>query len=160
MSLIDDLGNLFLVSRLERLSENLKKDANLIFKEHFKGIKYKWYGTLYVIYMKPDISIVELANELSYAHPTIIETLKEMEKENLIKSSVYKTDNRRRILALTPKGKRMILKILPVAKASEKVVADLIQSKHHLLKAIEAVEAKLKKENFFNRINKVIKQLK
>lgn len=160
MSLIDDLGSLYLASRLERLSENLKKDATLIFKEHFKGIKYKWYPTLYTIHIKSYISIVELANELSYAHPTIIETLKEMEYENLIQSSVDKTDNRRRILTLTPKGKRMILKILPITKAFEKAVTDLMQSKHHLLKSIEDVESKLKKENFFNRVNKIIKQSK
>ena|SRR5688572_1661625 len=160
MSLIDDFGSLYLASRLERLSENLKKDAILIFKEHLSDIKYKWYPPLYTIHTKSIISVVELANELSYAHPTIIETLKEMEHEKLIQSAVDKTDSRRRMLTLTPKGKRMILKILPLTKSFEKAVIDLLQSKHHLLKSIEAVESKLKKETFFDRVNRIIKQSK
>ena len=160
MSLIDDFGALYLASRLERLSETLKKDAVMIFKEHFSDIKYKWYPILYSVHTKSVISVVELANELSYAHPTIIETLKEMEEQKLIRSTVDKTDNRRRIISLTAKGKKMILRILPLTKAFEKAVIELMQSKHHLLRSIEEIESKLREEIFFDRVNKIIKKSK
>jgi DNA-binding MarR family transcriptional regulator len=160
MSLLDDLGTLYLASRLVRLSETLKKDAALIFREQLKGIKYKWYPVLYAVHTKSVIGVVELANELSYAHPTIIEVLMEMQQEKLIRSVIDKKDKRKRVLSLTGKGKRAMSKMLPVTVAFEKAATDLMRSKHHLLRSIEAVETKLKEEDFFTRVNKIINQSK
>jgi DNA-binding MarR family transcriptional regulator len=154
MSLIDDMGALYIVSRMERLSEGLKKAAQSIYKEQFKTIKYKWYPVLYAIHIKAEINVVELANELAYAHPTIIDILKEMEEQKLTRSAVNKEDGRRRALSLTPKGKKTVESILPLTRAFEKAVTELIDNKHHLLKAIEAVEIKLKEKDFISRVKK------
>lgn len=156
MSLIDDFGSLGLASQLERLSEILKKDAANIFNLHLPGIKYKWYPVIFGLYKSGSISVVELANELSYAHPSIIDILKEMEQMGLIKSVMDKSDNRKRLLSLTAKGNKLMQKILPLTEAFSIVVNELLNNDHHLLKAIAAVRAKLEDEPFVKRVNKVV----
>lgn len=156
MSLIDDFGSLYLASRLERLSEKLKKDAVHIFKQHLHGIKYKWYPVAYALYVKESVSVVELANELSYAHPTIIDILNEMQGENIVKSTMDKTDNRKRNLSLTAKGRKIVQEILPLTEAFTTAVNDLIDNEHHLLKAIQEVEEKLEEESFYKKVNKIV----
>ena len=160
MSLIDDFGSLYLASRLERLSETLKKDAVYIFKQHLNSIKYKWYPVVYTLYMKGTVNVVELANELSYAHPTVIDILNEMQAENLVKSSLDKTDNRKRQLSLTSKGNKIIQEILPLTEAFRIAVDDIIDNKNHLLKAIQEVEGKLEEETFCKRVNKILSKKK
>lgn len=156
MSLIDDFGSLYIASRLERLSEKLKKDAVHIFKQHLHGIKYKWYPVAYTLYVKGSVNVVELANELSYAHPTIIDILTEMQTEGIVKSSIDKTDNRKRNLSLTAKGNKILEEILPLTEAFTSVVNNLIDNKHHLLKAIQEVEEKLEEESFYKKVNKIL----
>jgi DNA-binding MarR family transcriptional regulator len=156
MSLIDDFGSLYLASRLERLSEKLKKDAVHIFKQHLQGIKYKWYPVAYTLYVKGSVNVVELANELSYAHPTIIDILTEMQDEGIVKSSMDKTDNRKRNLTLTAKGNKILKEILPLTEAFTEAVSDLIDNRHHLLKAIQEVEEKLEEESFYKKVNKIL----
>ena len=154
MSLIDDMGALYILSRMERLSDALKKAAQSIYKEKFSTIKYKWYPVLYAIHKKTEINVVELARELAYAHPTIIDILNEMQEQNLVSSKINKNDNRRRALSLTTKGKKVVETILPLTYAFEKAVTELIDNKHHLLKSIEAVEIKLKEKDFISRVKK------
>jgi DNA-binding MarR family transcriptional regulator len=158
MSLIDDFGSLGLASRLERLSEVLKKDAVVLFKLRLPGIKYKWYPVIYALYKRGSISVMELANELSYAHPSIIDILKEMEQMSLIKSVTDKVDNRKRLLSLTGKGNKLMEKILPLTEAFSVAVNDLLDNNHHLFKAIAEVEAKLEDESFVKRVNKVLQK--
>ena len=157
MSLINEFGSLYLASRLERLSEMLKKDASRLFKSHLPGIKYKWYPVLYALDKKKSISVVELAVELSYAHPTIIDILKEMEENNLVKSITDKKDNRKRLLSLTAKGSRMQQRIVPLTRMFTKVVNELIDNDNHLLAAISEVEERLDDESFYGRVKKLLK---
>lgn len=157
MSLIDEFGSLYLASRLERLSEQLKKDAVRIFTLYLPGVKYKWYPVLYILHKKKSISVVELASELSYAHPTIIDILKELENEKLVKSVTDRIDNRRRLLSLTAKGDRIVQQILPLTRIFKQAADELIDNTHHLLKAVEEVEEKLMQETFFQKVGKIVK---
>lgn len=156
MSLIDDFGVLGLVSRLARLSETLKQDAALINKEFFGDVKYKLYPVVFVLYKKQAVSVVELAAELSYAHPSIIQLIKELENEKLVRSTLDKKDGRKRLLSLTAKGQELAEHISRFSREFEKALNELIKNEHNLLHALEAVEQKLKKESFAKRVKKAI----
>jgi MarR family transcriptional regulator, repressor for mepA len=148
MTLIDEFGALFIASRMERLAVILRKEAVVVFGQYLSHLKYKWYPPLYVIKKKNTISVVELANELSYAHPTIIEILRELEQQKLIKSHVDKHDQRRRILSLTPKGKSVFDEMLPVIEAFEKAITAVLDKQPNLLEAIQKVESDLQQTPF------------
>jgi len=160
MNLIDDLGVLALPSRLARLSETLKRDSALVYKELYGNVKYKLYPVVFVLYQREAISVVELATELSYAHPSIIQLIKELEKEKLVKSSLDKKDGRKRLLSLTAKGRELAERLSRFSKDFEKTLNEVVRNEHHLLHALEAVEQKLKQQSFAKRVKKVIAQNK
>jgi DNA-binding MarR family transcriptional regulator len=158
MGVINDLGILAIASRLERLSENLKWDAAEIYKKHHDGIKYKWYTVLYVIYKKPGIGVVELAEELSYAHPSVIQLIREVEENKLVRSRTDKADKRKRCLELTAKGSEMIKEMLPYSAAFKRALNELTKGDHDLMQALEDFEQKLEDSSFFKRVEKELQK--
>jgi len=156
MSLIDELGIIALASRLERLSEVLKKDASRVYKENNFG-KYKWYPVLYVIEKSAPIGVGELASELSYAHPSVIQTLAELEKEKLIKSITDKSDSRKRLISLTAKGRELIVSMMPLFESFKKALIELTSTQHNLVQALKEVEENLAEKSFYNRIKMDLK---
>lgn len=157
MSLINELGIIALASRLERLSDTLKKDAAQIYQEHNLG-KYKWYPVLYVIDKSSPIGVGELATELSYAHPSIIQILKELEDEKLIRSVADKNDSRRRLVSLTTKGKNVVASVIPYMEAFRNALTGLTQTQHNLMEALKEVEGNLEEESFYLRVKKSLKE--
>jgi DNA-binding MarR family transcriptional regulator len=55
-------------------------------------------------------SVVEIANEIGYTHPSTITLLKELEKLELIQWEKDKQDERKRLFMLTSKGQELIEK--------------------------------------------------
>src|ERR1700743_2666617 len=107
MNAIDHAGILAISTRLLRLSEQLRRDGLLIYKEYGIAFEPKWFPVVYTLHVKPVLSVVEIAGEIGYTHPSTISLLKEMEKEKLIQSKKDKTDERKRLLQLTTKGKQL-----------------------------------------------------
>ncbi len=104
MNVIDESGVLAISTRLQRLADTLRKDGLLIYKATRSISSLKWFPVIYTLHFKPLLSVVELANEIGYTHPSTITLLKELEKEKIIRSKKDKTDERKRLIQLTPKG--------------------------------------------------------
>ncbi len=155
MSLINELGIIALASRLERLSDLLKKDASKVYTENRLG-KYKWYPVLYAIDRSGPVGVGELASELSYAHPSIIQILGELEQEKLIRSTGDKDDSRRRLVSLTPKGQRVLASVIPYIESFKKALMELTETENNLLKALDEVERNLGKKSFYDRVQKFL----
>jgi DNA-binding MarR family transcriptional regulator len=151
MNVIDESGLLAISTRLQRLSEQLRKDGALIYKE--KGIEFepKWFPVIYTLHHKPVLSVVELAAEIGYTHPSTISLLKELEKEKLIKSQKDKQDERKRLLQLSPKGKKLVEQMQPVWQIMISAIAELTDTRNNLMKAIEEVEDRIKEKSFLDR---------
>src|SRR6202011_3134922 len=124
------------------------KDGALIYKE--KGIEFepKWFPVIYTLHHKPVLSVVELAAEIGYTHPSTISLLKELEKEKLIKSQKDKQDERKRLLQLSPKGKKLVEQMQPVWQIMISAIAELTDTRNNLMKAIEEVEDRIKEKSF------------
>jgi DNA-binding MarR family transcriptional regulator len=151
MNVIDSAGLLALATRLQRLSDQFRKDGVQIYKAQGIDFEPKWFPVIYTLYHKPGLGVVELAAEIGYAHPSTIILLKELEKEKLIKSSKDKHDERKRLLHLTEKGQQLIGRMQPTWKAMTAATAELTDTENNLLKAIEEVEAKFEEKSFLAR---------
>ena len=55
-------------------------------------------------------SVVEIANEIGYTHPSTITLLKELEKQELIQWEKDKQDERKRLLNSLQKGRSSLKK--------------------------------------------------
>ena len=150
-NVIEASGILAIATRLQRLSDQLRKDGLLIYKANGIDFEPKWFPVIYTLHHKPLLSVVEIAAEIGYAHPSTISLLKELEKQKLIRSRKDKLDERKRLIVLTDKGKDLVLQMQPVWKKMEAALSALTDTKHNLMKAIEQADAGLRVQSFYER---------
>lgn len=152
MNIIDESGILALSTRLQRLSEQLRKDGALIYKEFGIDFEPKWFPVMLTLHHKKELSIVEIANEIGYTHPSTITLLKELEKKQLILSKKDKQDERKRLIEVTPKGEALVEQMKPVWEMIKKVLGDIADNENNLLIAINEAETKIAEQSFYQRV--------
>jgi DNA-binding MarR family transcriptional regulator len=157
MNVIDEAGILAISTRLQRLSELIRKDGLLVYKDHGIEFEPKWFPVIYTLHLKPLLGVVELAAEIGYTHPSTIALLKELEKEKLIKSKKDKADERKRLIQLTDKGLELIEQMKPVWQLMVKAITDLTNTKNNLMQAIIEVEEQLKQKSMAARAATIYK---
>jgi DNA-binding MarR family transcriptional regulator len=155
MNVIDESFELAISTRLQRLSEQIRKDGLLVYKSFGVDFEPKWFPVIYTLHLKPVLGVMELANEIGYSHPSTISLLKELEKKKLIRSGKDKTDERKRIIQLTDKGLEMVEQIKPVWKVITAAITELTQTKNNLMKAINEFETQMKQESFYQRAQRI-----
>lgn len=155
MNIIDQSGILAISTRLQRLGDQLRKDGQLIYKACGIDFEPKWFPVIYILNQKPVLSVVEIALEIGYTHPSTISLLKELEKQKLIRSRKDRTDERKRLLTLTEKGKTLIGRMEPVWNIMVEALASLTDTTNNLMKAIEEVEQQMERQSFFQRAQQV-----
>jgi len=151
MNVIDESGILAISTRLQRLADTLRKDGVLIYKANNIDFEPKWFPVIYTLHFKPVLSVVELANEIGYTHPSTISLLKELEKEKLIRSKKDKGDERKRLIVLTAKGQQLVKRMRPVWENIKAAAAELTDTQNNLMKAIDEVEQQIALQSFFAR---------
>lgn len=159
MNIIDESGILAISTRLQRLSEQLRKDGAMIYKSFGIDFEPKWFPVIFTLHHKEMLSVVEIANEIGYTHPSTISLLKELEKQKLIQSKKDKQDERRRLIILTPKGIELIEKMKPVWELVSKVLGEIADNKNNLLAAINEAEEKIAEQSFYQRALKMKKEI-
>ncbi|BFO67841.1 MarR family transcriptional regulator [Chryseobacterium sp. S0630] len=151
MNVINEAGILAISTRLHRLSEQLRKDGALIYKAFGIDFELKWFPVIFTIYKKEIASVVEIANEIGYTHPSTITLLKELEKQELIQWEKDKQDERKRLFKLTSKGNELIEKMKPVWELMAQILGDISDNKNNLLTAIDEAEEKIANQSFYQR---------
>jgi DNA-binding MarR family transcriptional regulator len=151
MNVIDESGILAISTRLQRLAEQLRKDGVLIYKANNIEFEPKWFPVIYTLHFKPVLSVVEIAAEIGYTHPSTISLLKELEKEKLIRSKKDKADERKRLIMLTTKGQELIVRMKPIWEIMKAAAAEIADTQNNLMKAITEAEEKLKQQSFLER---------
>ncbi len=151
MSFLDESGPLAIATRLLRLSEQLRRDSFLLYKEIGIDFQPKWFPVLYTLHHKPVLSVLELAAEIGYTHPSTITLLKELEKEKLVRSKKDKQDERKRLLQLSAKGEALLRQMQPVWPIIAAAATELLDTPHKLLEAVTEVEDQLRAKSFLAR---------
>ena len=159
MNVIDEIGVLAVSTRMQRLADQIRKDGLLIYKASNIDFEPKWFPDIYSLYRKSVMSVVELAAEIGYSHPSTISLLKELEKKKLIRSKKDKADERKRLLLLTEKGEELISQMQPVWKVMTEALAALTNTQNNIMKAIEEVEQKMAEQSFFQRAQSIKKAI-
>jgi len=155
MNVIDELGILAIATRLQRLSDQLRKDGVLIYKANGIDFEPKWFPVIYTLHLRSVLSVVEIANEIGYTHPSTISLLKELEKVKLIRSKKDKTDERKRLIQLTSKGQELIEHMKPVWDVMIAALTELTATQNNLLLAIAEVEEQMKRLSMFERAKRI-----
>lgn len=151
MNIIDSSGALALSTRLQRLAEQLRKDGTLFYKSYGIEFEPKWFPVIFTLSHRPLLSVIELATEIGYTHPSTISLLKELEKQKLIRSKKDKTDERKRLLELTSKGMQLVDTMQPIWKVMQQALEEIASNQDNLMRAINQAEETLKNQSFLQR---------
>lgn len=154
-NVIDSSGVLAISTRLQRLSDRLRKDGQRIYAAHGVDFEPKWFPVIYTLMHRSPMSVGELAQEIGYAHPSTISLLKELEKNKWIQSKKDKTDERKRLVQLTAKGKTILTEMEPVWRKMTVALSALTDTSNNLMKAIAEVEHNLEEQDFYSRAAQV-----
>ena len=160
MGVIDESGILAIATRLQRLAERMRKDGAQIYQAHGIDFEPKWFPVIYTLYHKKQLSVVELSAEIGYSHPSTIGLLKELEKLKVIQSTKDKTDERKRLVQLTAKGKSLTAQMKPVWQVMIAATAQLIDTQNNLMKAIEEVEQQMEIQGFYQRAKVIMAEIR
>ncbi|GEN66030.1 MULTISPECIES: MarR family winged helix-turn-helix transcriptional regulator [Chryseobacterium] len=151
MNVINEAGILAISTRLHRLSEQLRKDGAMIYKAFGIDFELKWFPVIFTIYKKETASVVEIANEIGYTHPSTITLLKELEKLKILEWKKDISDERKRLFLLTAKGIELVEKMKPVWELVAIVLSEIADNENNLLKAIDEAEEKIANQSFYQR---------
>ncbi len=153
MSYLTDLGYLALGSRLRRLNDRLAREGTQVYDTLGIHFEIRWFPVFHLLGQRGPSAVMEIADTLELTHPAIIEIADKLSDRGLLTSRKDDKDRRRRLLALTPKGKRLTEQLQPVWRAFERCGREVARGGgNDLLEAIESVEAALDRLPLHDRI--------
>lgn len=110
---IASLGFLAIGSRMRRLTDMMWRDVREIYEEYDIEFEPRWFPVFCLLSQNDAVTISEIARELGYTHPAVVQIANAMEKKQLVRSTQQDGDKRTRALTLTSHGRELLKKIQP-----------------------------------------------
>ncbi len=153
MNFIEELGTMALGSRIKNLSELLMKDVSRIYKDQGVDFEPRWFTFFQLVLQKKEVSVTEVARELNQTHPAAVQVINSLEKKQLISSKKDKKDQRKRLVRLTAKGKKLAEDLAPVWDAIQQSAIEILaESDPHLIEHIAGIENAIKQKSTYERV--------
>lgn len=153
MKTIEDMGALFLGTRLKRLSDSMYDEVDKVYIAQDINLKSRWTAVLFLLHENGDSGITQLAESMGLTHPAISQMSRKLLDIGYIENKPDKNDERRRLLGLTKSGHQLIERIIPIWEhfrvcLEERVAA----SQDNLLNAILNMEQQQDKQPLSQQI--------
>lgn len=159
MNFYESLGFLVFGSRLRRLSETFLGDVNQLYEAHQLSFDAAWFPVFYILSRKETVSIRDIADELLISHSSVSQLVSALQQKGLVRTTADPNDARRKVVAFTPKGRKLQQQIAPVWTALSQAMEALVNEGKHskvLLKAIGEMEAGLARHSLFDRVENIM----
>ncbi len=154
MNFIEELGVLAIGSRIKNLSELMMRDVSKIYSEYNVDFEPRWFTFFQLILSRKEVSLTEIATELNQTHPAVVQVINVLEKKKLIISGKDKADQRKRLVRLSKKGKKLAEDLQPLWEIVRKVSEEILnESDPGFLDRISELEKVLMKKSTYERIN-------
>ncbi|TQV75452.1 GNAT family N-acetyltransferase [Aliikangiella marina] len=161
MHSIENAGLLGLGSRFKKLSELIFKQCDDLYRARGVNLQSRCFPILQLLSTHETISVTSLAEMLGQTHPAVSQMSKKLESQGWLYHEADSSDERRRLLALTPQGYELVDKLQPVWRLQETVMNRLLEiSGYGLLENIALLERELEKQSLRERVEELEKQNK
>lgn len=161
MQSIDDIGILAWGTRLKRLYDNTMPQGKEIYQSQGLDFDPKWFSIVYALVENGEQSVTDLSNILGLAHPTIIQTLKELEKNGWVQSRKSETDGRMRLLSLSDSAKNKLPQLQKIWSQIRQATEEANQEgQSNFWQGFLDFEAAIEKRTFYDRVLEVIERQK
>jgi len=151
MTSLHDYGSLLLGSRLRKVSEALYGGVDEVYRSAGVDLPSRCFPILFLLRDHGSLGISELAQKLGQTHPAVSQMSRKLLLHRLVRESPDPKDDRRRLLALSARGRSVMQRLEPVWKAIVAAVADL-EADHPLSQHLTAIDRALETRGFAARI--------
>jgi len=114
MDYIRQLGPVVLDHRFRRMTETLLRSAEQIYEARGLPLRGRWASTYQLLYAEGPLAVGQIADRLRLTHPGVIGITDEMLAAEIVSAVRDPDDARRRVLALTTRGKRMSAELFSI----------------------------------------------
>lgn len=157
MTLVKDLGNIAFGTRLRLLTEKIMQDGFKVYELQKVDFEPRWFTMFYLLSKRSPLSISEITTELGYTQPAITQIANIMQKKGLVKVVKDKSDTRKKMLTLSPKGRALLPKLEPIWQAFNDAVDELFRTiGYDVLAIIARLEDELEKKDMLARVTEKI----
>ncbi|UAA38361.1 bifunctional helix-turn-helix transcriptional regulator/GNAT family N-acetyltransferase [Paraneptunicella aestuarii] len=141
MKTIEELGAMFLGTRLKRLSDTLYDEIDNIYSTLNINLKSRWTAVLFLLHENGDSGVTQIAEHMGLTHPAISQMSRKLLDAGYIESKADDQDERRRLLGLTDAGKQLTQQLTPIWEHMRVCLNDRIAAcQDDLLNAISNLE--------------------
>jgi DNA-binding MarR family transcriptional regulator len=149
------LGALAIASRLGRLLRRLQGDGELVYQSLGLDFKPSWFPVLRLLSTHAPLSLTEMAQMLSVAHPALLETVNELVHIGLVSSEKSHADGEHGRYALSKAGIRKCEELKPVWSAFEAVGQEVVtEGDNDFMGALGTLEHALDEHSMYERMMK------
>ncbi|HAQ19030.1 MAG TPA: hypothetical protein DCR40_07340 [Prolixibacteraceae bacterium] len=155
----EKLGQLILGSRLRKLSERLMLEMGNIYKNRNIEFEPGWFHIMYLLSENEKMSITQISDMLQVSHPSVIQVVGILEKNDIVKISLDPTDKRKRMIELSDNGTRLLMQIKPVWSKIDQMMAEFLSEgefSRNILNAITEIEKNLDARPLAERMNQLV----
>lgn len=159
MDFIKQLGEVAFGTRLRLLTERFFQDGAKLYESQNVDFEPRWFTIFYLLSTRSPLTITEITSELSYTQPAVTQIANVLIKKGLVKVVKDKSDTRKKLLALSPKGLDLLDELKPVWQGFEDAVKELFtEIGYDLIYIISKTENALDKRDMFERVSEKIKE--
>ncbi|MEL6536514.1 MAG: MarR family transcriptional regulator [Bacteroidota bacterium] len=145
------LGYLALAARFKRLSDAMIHSGRQMYKSLGWDIEPNWYLVFRLLEEKGSRTITQMAEDLGYAHPSMITMIKKMQAADYVISVPDETDGRKQWIQLTKRATDRLPEFHQLWDAGTAWTEDLLPSETGFLAMLAKLEAQLKEKDFKDR---------
>jgi DNA-binding MarR family transcriptional regulator len=146
------LGGAGLGARLRRVSELIDGDTTRAYAALGVKFEQRWFGVLNQLVINGPSTVGELAAALRITHVSVSQTRGSLEKAGIVVSKSDPMDARRRLLKLTPAGRKLVERMGPFWKTLEAVALELTAEAGELITSLDRLEDALTRQAMYERI--------
>lgn len=159
MTIIKQLEELAFGTRLKLLTERLIHDASKVYRSLDIDFEPRWFTIFYLLNTKSPLSVTEIASELEITQPAVTQLADILIKKRYIIHVKDKTDTRKRMLALSKKGKEIIPLLESVWESFRNSTKALFrETGYDVLLVLTKLENALDEKDSYSRIMENIKK--
>jgi DNA-binding MarR family transcriptional regulator len=150
---VSGLGMLVVDHRLRRIVDQLLAAQADVYVQEALPFEPRWTSTFLLLEQEGALPVTAIAKRLRLSHPAIIKITNAMNEAGLVANAVDAADDRRRLLRLTPRARRLSSRLHRIWDAVTEAQRDIFtQAGCNMSDVIDRIEGQLTRKALARRV--------
>ena len=160
MDFVSDLGPAFVAHRLRRLSDRIVDEIAEALSLQGLRVPPRSASTILLLAARGPMGPVDIARTLRFSHPLMVRALRVLEEIGLVRAVDHSTDQRRRLVELTKRGRDEAAVLTRFNERLNRVMREVLgeggRNADAFLETLEDIGRSLDREPISTRLNRKV----